>query len=174
METVRKTRAGLADDLPLLGFSGAPFTLASFAIEGGSSRNYVRTKTLMYDDPGAWDALMGRLVRAITCYLNAQIAAGAQAVQLFDSWVGCLGPEDYRRYVLPHTRSVIRAVTPDSVNAALRRHVHPRKLLIVVVCTAGPLADSIGGIGGVSDILVHPYDQDWNHAHRWAAGNMEE
>ena len=112
METVRKTRAGLDERLPLLGFAGAPFTLASYAIEGGASRNYARTKTLMLTDPGAWDALMGRLARAVTRYLNAQIDAGAQAVQLFDSWAGCLGPDDYRRYVLPHTRSIIDAITP--------------------------------------------------------------
>jgi len=113
METVRKTRAGLADSLPLLGFAGAPFTLASYAIEGGASRSHERTKTLMYQDRGAWDTLMSRLARAVTQYLNAQIAAGAQAVQLFDSWVGCLGPEDYRRYVLPHTRSIIQHITPN-------------------------------------------------------------
>jgi len=113
LQAVRKTRAGLADELPLLGFSGAPFTLASYAIEGGASRSFRLTKMLMYGDCVAWDALMGRLVRAIAPYLNAQLAAGAQAVQLFDSWVGCLGPDDYRRYVLPHTRSLIQAVTPE-------------------------------------------------------------
>ncbi len=91
METVRKTRAGLSESLPLIGFAGAPFTLAAYAIEGGSSRDYRRTKTLMYTDTGAWDALMGRLARAVTLYLNAQIDAGAQVVQLFDSWAGCLG-----------------------------------------------------------------------------------
>ena len=112
LETVRKTRAGLAEELPVLGFAGAPFTLASYAIEGGASRDYRHAKTLMVNDPGAWNALMGRLARAITRYLNAQIEAGAQAVQLFDSWVGCLGPDDYRRYVLPHTRAIIRAVVP--------------------------------------------------------------
>ncbi|OHB86688.1 MAG: uroporphyrinogen decarboxylase [Planctomycetes bacterium RBG_16_64_12] len=112
-QTVRATRAGLAEELPLLGFAGAPFTLASYAIEGGASRSYRRAKTLMYRDRGAWDALMGRLARAVARYLNAQIDAGAQAVQLFDSWVGCLGPDDYRRFVLPHTRSVIEAITPD-------------------------------------------------------------
>jgi len=95
-----------------LGFAGAPFTLASYAIEGGGSRNYLFTKTLMYRDRGAWDALMGRLVRAISVYVNAQIAAGVQAVQLFDSWVGCLGPDDYRRYVLPHSRALIQQITP--------------------------------------------------------------
>ena len=112
METVRQTRAGLADELPVIGFAGAPFTLASYAIEGGASRSYRLSKTLMYSDPGAWDALMGRLARAIALYLNGQIAAGAQAVQLFDSWVGCLGPDDYRRYVLPHSRAIIEAIMP--------------------------------------------------------------
>ena len=112
IETVRKTRAGLPESLPLIGFAGAPFTLAAYAIEGGSSRDYRRAKTLMYNDTGAWDALMGRLARAVTLYLNAQIDAGVQLVQLFDSWVGCLGVDDYRRYVLPHTRSVIEALRP--------------------------------------------------------------
>lgn len=111
-ETVRKTRAGLPPDKAVIGFSGAPFTLASYAIEGGGSRHYVHVKSLMYHDPGAWEALMGRLARAVTRYLNAQIAAGAQAVQLFDSWVGCLGPEDYQRYVLPHTQAVIEGIVP--------------------------------------------------------------
>jgi uroporphyrinogen decarboxylase len=112
METVRATRAGLDERLPLLGFAGAPFTLASYAIEGGASRNHRHAKTLMYRDQGAWDGLMGRLARTVARYLNAQIEAGAQAVQLFDSWVGCLGSDDYRRYVLPYTRSVIDAITP--------------------------------------------------------------
>ncbi len=112
MEVVRKTRAGLDPALPLVGFAGAPFTLAAYAIEGGSSRDYRLAKTLMYTDIGAWDALMGRLARAITLYLNAQIDAGVQLVQLFDSWAGCLGPDDYRRYVLPHSRSVIEGLRP--------------------------------------------------------------
>lgn len=112
METVRLTRASLPERLPLLGFSGAPFTLASYAIEGGVSHSYRRVKELMYRDAGAWDALMSRLARAVTRYLNAQIAAGVQVVQLFDSWVGCLGPDDYRRYVLPYTRSLIAGITP--------------------------------------------------------------
>jgi uroporphyrinogen decarboxylase len=114
MEAVRKTRAGLAESLPLIGFAGAPFTLAAYAIEGGSSRDYRLTKTLMYGDMGAWNELMSRLSRAIALYLNAQIAAGAQLVQLFDSWVGCLGVDDYRRYVLPHTRAIIESVPPET------------------------------------------------------------
>jgi uroporphyrinogen decarboxylase len=112
METVRKTRAGLPEALPLIGFAGAPFTLAAYAIEGGSSRDYRLAKAMMYTDTGAWDALMGRLARSVTLYLNAQIDAGVQLVQLFDSWAGCLGPDDYRRYVLPHTRSVIESIRP--------------------------------------------------------------
>lgn len=107
METVRLTRAGLPAHIPLIGFAGAPFTLASYAIEGGSSRSFLHTKTLMYRDPGAWHALASRLARAIARYLSAQIKAGAQAVQLFDSWVGCLSPADYRTFVLPYTREVI-------------------------------------------------------------------
>ncbi len=112
MDTVRLTRSGLDDRLPLLGFAGAPFTLASYAIEGGTSRDHRQTKMFMYNDPAAWDALMSRLARAVARYLDSQLAAGAQAVQLFDSWAGCLGPDDYRRFVLPHTRTVIRAIRP--------------------------------------------------------------
>jgi uroporphyrinogen decarboxylase len=114
MEVVRKTRAGLSESLPLIGFAGAPFTLAAYTIEGGSSRDYRWAKSLMYTDTGAWDALMGRLARAVTVYLNAQIDAGVQLVQIFDSWVGCLGVDDYRRYVLPHTRSVIESLRPGT------------------------------------------------------------
>jgi uroporphyrinogen decarboxylase len=112
MEAVRQTRADLPADIPLIGFAGAPFTLASYAIEGGASREFLHTKTLMFRDRGAWDALMSRLTRAIVIYLNAQIAAGAQAVQLFDSWAGTLGPDDYREYVLPHVKAVIAGISP--------------------------------------------------------------
>ena len=111
-EAISQTRRALKPDIPLIGFCGAPFTLASYMTEGGGSKNYLHTKRLMYDDPGAWHAMMSLISRALVKYLNAQIAAGAQAVQLFDSWVGCLSPDDYREFVLPHTQSVIRGVTP--------------------------------------------------------------
>jgi uroporphyrinogen decarboxylase len=111
-ETVKKTRAALGGKVPLIGFSGAPFTLASYLIEGGGSRSYVHTKKLYYADPQAWHRLMQRLATAVAEYLNAQIAAGAQAVQLFDSWAGCLSPADYEQFVLPHTRATIQAITP--------------------------------------------------------------
>ena len=107
---IRQTRAALPSGLPLIGFAGAPFTLASYIIEGGASKNYVHTKKLMYDDSGAWHALMSLISRGLIKYLNAQITAGAQALQLFDSWVGTLGPDDYREYVLPHTRAVINGL----------------------------------------------------------------
>lgn len=112
-DAVRLIRRDLPADIPLLGFAGCPFTLASYAIEGGGSRNYVHTKKLMYSDPLAWNELMQRLSASLIRYLNAQIAAGCQAVQVFDSWVGCLSPADYRKYVLPHTRAVIAGLPPD-------------------------------------------------------------
>jgi uroporphyrinogen decarboxylase len=109
-EAIRQTRAALKPNLPLIGFCGAPFTLASYIIEGGGSKNYVHTKRMMYSDTGAWHEMMSKISRALGKYLNAQIEAGAQAVQIFDSWVGCLSADDYREYVLPHTKSVIDAV----------------------------------------------------------------
>jgi uroporphyrinogen decarboxylase len=110
-EALRRAKADLK--VPLIGFAGAPFTLASYIIEGGGSRNYIRTKRFMYSEPEAWHTLMRRLSDAVSCYLNEQIAAGADAVQLFDSWVGALAPEDYRRFVQPHVKRLIEALTPD-------------------------------------------------------------
>jgi uroporphyrinogen decarboxylase len=107
MDVVQATRAGLDDSIPVIGFAGAPFTLASYCIEGGTSRSWLHTKSLMYRHESAWHDLMGRLARAVSRYLVAQFDAGAQIVQLFDSWVGCLGPDDYRRYVLPHSRAAL-------------------------------------------------------------------
>jgi uroporphyrinogen decarboxylase len=111
-ETVKKTSRALDDKVPLIGFAGAPFTLASYLIEGGASRNYVHTKKLFYGDPEAWQRLMERLAKAIAEYLNWQIAAGAQAVQLFDSWAGCLTPDDYKQFAMPYTKAVVDAITP--------------------------------------------------------------
>jgi uroporphyrinogen decarboxylase len=104
MQTVKQVRAGLPREVPLIGFSGAPFTLASYAIEGGGSRDYKETKQLMYRDEGAWNALMTKLTSAVIDYLNAQVDAGADALQVFDSWIGALSPRDYGRYVAPHMK----------------------------------------------------------------------
>jgi uroporphyrinogen decarboxylase len=112
-ETVKLVRRDLPADIPLLGFAGAPFTLASYAIEGGGSKNYVHTKSLMYNHPSAWREMMQRTVRSLSRYLIAQIEAGCQAVQIFDSWAGALSPADYRDYVLPHTKSLIDSLPPD-------------------------------------------------------------
>ncbi|QDT09972.1 uroporphyrinogen decarboxylase [Planctomycetes bacterium K23_9] len=111
-ETVSQTRKDLPEDIPLIGFAGAPFTLASYAIEGGGSRQYMHTKKLMHSDGDAWNALMERLSHAITIYLNEQIAAGAQCVQLFDSWAGCLSTADYSEFVLPWMRQIIAGIAP--------------------------------------------------------------
>jgi uroporphyrinogen decarboxylase len=107
LEAIRLVRRELAGKVPLIGFAGAPFTLASYLIEGGGSRHYLQTKRLMYHQPAAWHRLLDKLSQVTTAFLRAQIKAGAQVVQLFDSWVGCLTPQDYRTYVLPHSRRVI-------------------------------------------------------------------
>ncbi len=111
-ETVRLTRQELPAEIPVIGFAGAPFTLASYMIEGGGSRSYMYTKMLMYRDPGAWNVLMTKLSRSIARYLNAQITAGAQCVQLFDSWAGCLSVQDYTRYVYPYVKQIIDSIAP--------------------------------------------------------------
>ena len=110
MDAIRLVRHELADRVPLIGFSGAPFTLASYIVEGGHSRNYTHVKKLMYEDPVTFSRLMSLISEVVVDYLLAQIAAGAQVVQLFDSWVGWLGPFDYERLVLPHVRFVIDKV----------------------------------------------------------------
>ena len=111
-ETVRLMREGLGGRVPLIGFAGAPFTVASYLVEGRPSQAFLATKRFMRAEPEAWDALMSRLASLTARYLNGQIAAGADALQLFDSWIGCLSPDDYRRHVLRYTRRVIAAVAP--------------------------------------------------------------
>ena len=113
-ETVRTVTRALGGRVPLIGFAGAPFTVASYLVEGGPSRDYLHTKRLMYESPEAWRRLMEILAGATARYLNGQIAAGADAVQLFDSWIGVLSPDDYRAYVLPHVRSLIAALAPGT------------------------------------------------------------
>jgi len=115
LEAVRIVRAELAGRVPLIGFAGAPFTVASYVIEGGATRHFLETKKLMYGAPDVWHALLGKLSDVLSGYLAGQIRAGAQAVQLFDSWVGTLAPADYRAYVLPHTRAIFERLRPLSV-----------------------------------------------------------
>ncbi|HEX7974365.1 MAG TPA: uroporphyrinogen decarboxylase [Anaerolineales bacterium] len=115
LEAARLVSAELGDTTPLIGFSGAPFTVASYMIEGGPSRDYRLTKLMMYSQPETWQALMEKLAATLAGYLLGQVRAGAQAVQLFDSWAGALSPRDYARYVLPYSHDVLRRVRAAGV-----------------------------------------------------------
>ncbi len=114
-DSVRRVARYFGAKLPVIGFCGAPFTLASYMIEGAGSRNYVETKKLMYRDPAAWSVLMDKLVHVLAEYGVEQVRAGADAFQVFDSWVGCLSPADYRRYVLPHTTALVHRLKHSGV-----------------------------------------------------------
>jgi uroporphyrinogen decarboxylase len=114
LETIRLLRKEL--DVPLIGFAGAPFTLASYLVEGGPSRDHVRTKALLHDDPETWGSLMERLAEIVRAHLRAQVEAGAEAVQVFDSWVGTLDPTDYERSVLPFLRPVFEELGAPAIH----------------------------------------------------------
>ena len=113
LETIRRVRAKA--DVPFIGFAGAPFTLASYLIEGGGSRDYAATKAFMYRHPAAWDALLTHLADSMAAYLRAQVAAGAQALQVFDSWAGALSPADYATRVLPASRRLFAGIRETDV-----------------------------------------------------------
>jgi len=114
-EAVRLVAKHFGEKLPVIGFCGAPFTLASYMIEGGGSRNYVHTKKMMYNSPAAWDELMQKLVQVVSAYAADQVRAGADVIQIFDSWVGCLSVDDYRRHVLPRTTELVKAIRKTGV-----------------------------------------------------------
>ena len=114
-EAVALVAKHFADRVPVIGFCGAPFTLASYMIEGGGSRNYLHAKKMMYNHAADWDILMTKLVSVTTEYSAAQVRAGADAIQIFDSWVGCLSVEDYRRYVLPHVTGMVKKLKKTGV-----------------------------------------------------------
>ncbi len=115
MEAIRILRRELDGKVPLIGFAGAPFTLASYIVEGKPSRDLLLTKKLMHCDPAAWHVLMGKLADSIAAYLLAQIHAGAQAAQLFDSWIGALSVRDYREFVLPYSKKIFEALASTNV-----------------------------------------------------------
>jgi uroporphyrinogen decarboxylase len=110
LEAIRQIQGELRERVPLIGFAGAPFTLASYAIEGGHSNNFARTKSLMYGHPEAWHKLCQKLSHVVADYLVAQVEAGVDVVQVFDSWVGALDASDYREFAMPHTRAIFEAV----------------------------------------------------------------
>jgi uroporphyrinogen decarboxylase len=114
-EAVRLVSKHFRSHLPVIGFCGAPFTLASYMIEGGGSRNYLHTKKMMYSSPAAWDELMKKIVSVVAEYSVEQVRAGADTIQVFDSWVGCLSVEDFRRYVLPHVTDLVHRIQKSGV-----------------------------------------------------------
>lgn len=114
-EAIKLVVKHFGDRLPVIGFCGAPFTLASYMIEGGGSRNYIHTKKMMYSAPAAWNELMTKLVSVTSEYSVEQVEAGADTIQIFDSWVGCLSIEDYRHYVLPHVTALVRRLKKTGV-----------------------------------------------------------
>ncbi|HYB67876.1 MAG TPA: uroporphyrinogen decarboxylase [Candidatus Acidoferrales bacterium] len=115
LEAIGITRKMLDAKVPLIGFCGAPFTIASYLIEGRPTRDFIKVKTLMYRDPKAWHALMGKLSDSMVRYLRSQVNAGVELVQLFDSWVGCLSPQDYHNYVLPYSQRIFKELEDTGV-----------------------------------------------------------
>ena len=153
LETIRTLRKELTGRVPLIGFGGAPFTLAAYAIEGGPSTTYARTKAFMYSQPRAWHRLCERLSALMATYLRAQVEAGAQALQIFDSWVGALGRNDYREFAFPHTRQIFDALQDCGV-----------PLIHFGVGTAAILTD-LAHAGG--DVIGVDWRQPIDHA--WCA-----
>lgn len=139
MEAIKIVLKELNGKVPLIGFSGAPFTLASYIIEGGSSKNFEHAKAMMFSEPKTWHKLMEHLTAIIINYLNAQIDTGVHVVQLFDSWVGALGPHDYRELVLPHQKNVIAGIKKT---VPLIHFAHGATHLLEMVAEAG--GDVIG------------------------------
>jgi uroporphyrinogen decarboxylase len=117
LTAIRQIKSALGGRVPLIGFAGAPFTLASYAIEGGHSSSFAHTKSLMYGAPAAWHRFCATLADLVGDYLRAQIEAGVDAVQVFDSWVGALNARDYREFILPHTRRIFEQIAPTGVPA---------------------------------------------------------
>ena len=114
-EAIQQVVRALAGKVPVIGFVGAPFTLASYMIEGGASRNYIRTKRMMYSDEILWRRLMGKIVDVQAPFASLQVSAGARCIQVFDSWVGALGPDDYVRFVQPYSRALIERIRATGV-----------------------------------------------------------
>ncbi len=165
LDTIRIVRRELDGRVPLIGFAGAPFTLASYAIEGGPSSSFERMKAFMYNEPRAWHRLGERLAAAVVDYLRAQIEAGAQALQVFDSWVGALGPADYREFALPHSRTIFEGLK-DTGAPVIHFGVNTTNLL--------PLMREAGGDVVGADWRI-PLDEAWERIgmDRGVQGNLD-
>lgn len=136
IETIRILRRELEGNVPLIGFSGAPFTLASYMVEGGTSRSFALIKMMMYQRPSLYHSLLIKVTKAITLYILAQIKAGAQAIQLFDTWAGALAPEDYKDFALPYTKEIIEGIKGEGVPIIL--YVNGGGGLLELMKEAGP------------------------------------
>jgi uroporphyrinogen decarboxylase len=165
LETIRLLRATLANRAPLIGFAGAPFTLAAYAIEGGPSTNYAKTKAFMYSSPRAWHRLCARFAEMAADFLKAQVEAGAQALQIFDSWAGTLSRGDYRELALPHTKFVFQSLADTGVPL-----VH---FGVGTTAILRDLAEAGGDVIGVDWRL--PLDEAWSHIgfDRAIQGNLD-
>ena len=165
LETIRIVRRELDGAVPLIGFAGAPFTLASYAIEGGPSTTFQNTKTLMYSDPAAWHRLCSLLAETVSEYLRAQVQAGAEALQVFDSWAGALTTADYREFALPHTRAIF-----DRLEGAGVPTIH----FGVNTSTLLPLMREAGGDVVGADWRI-PLDEAWARigSDRGIQGNLD-
>jgi uroporphyrinogen decarboxylase len=182
IKMIKRELARQPRPVPLIGFAGAPFTLASYLIEGGKSAHFAKTKALMYGEPDAWNALMGKLAEVVRRYLHAQVAAGADALQLFDSWIGALSPEDYRDYVQPHVAHILQDLRSTGVpiihfgtgTASLLELQRDAGGTVIGVDWRTPLADAWARIGydravqGNMDpcVLFAPREVAYKHAHR--------
>jgi uroporphyrinogen decarboxylase len=165
LETIRILRRELAGRVPLIGFGGAPFTLAAYAIEGGPSTSYAATKAFMYSQPQAWHALCRAFAEAMGDYLVAQVEAGAQALQVFDSWAGALNRGDYREFALPHTRRIFETIASTGVPT-----IH---FGVGTTAILRDLAEAGGDVIGVDWRL--PLDEAWatiGHS-RGVQGNLD-
>ena len=164
LETIRLLRRELAAKVPLIGFAGAPFTLAAYAIEGGPSTTYMHTKAFMYSQPAAWHRLCERLASTVADFLVAQVEAGVQALQVFDSWAGALGRDDYREFALPHTRSIFDRVKSSGV-PMIHFGVGASAIL-------GDLAEAGGDVIGLD--WREPLDEGWARVPgRGVQGNLD-
>jgi uroporphyrinogen decarboxylase len=164
LETIRLLRRELVEKVPLIGFAGAPFTLAAYAIEGGPSTAYMQTKAFMYSQPAAWHRLCERLANTVADFLVAQVEAGAQALQVFDSWAGALGRADYREFALPHTKAIFDRVKSRGV-PMIHFGVGASAIL-------GDLAEAGGDVIGLD--WREPLDEGWSRVpDRGVQGNLD-
>ncbi len=165
LETIRILRRVLADRVPLIGFGGAPFTMAAYAIEGGPSTTYARTKAFMYSEPAAWHRLCSRFAETMADYLRAQVEAGVQALQIFDSWAGALGRSDYREFALPHSKRIFDALKDTGV-PLIHFGVNTTAIL-------RDIAEAGGDVIGVD--WRQPLDDAWTQigADRGIQGNLD-